>query len=57
MNINLEKEGKWGIPQFNSVIAVFSKSYFSFDYPVHDCLHRFHPVALHHSFKVLRAMF
>lgn len=28
-----------------------------FDDPVHDRLHGFHFVTLHHSFEVLRAMF
>lgn len=34
-----------------------SESHLSFDYPVHYGLHGFHLVALHDSFKVLRAMF
>lgn len=37
-------------------VFAFSKPHFSFDYPVHNGLHRFHFVALHDSFEVLRAM-
>ena len=38
-------------------VCVWKKSHFSFDYSVHNGLHRLHFVALHDSFEVLRAMF
>jgi len=52
-----QSSGSSPVQSMTTDVVPVSESHFSFDDSVHDGLHRFHFMALHDSFEVLRAVF